>query len=316
MPLDHFVSQVHLKRFGSAELGGRLYAIRKRDQKYMEPLSEDVCRIPEGSTNEYLREPRVVEDFLKLIEPKYNRSIDKLLSSEIDEESIFTISGFIAYVMVCSPTGMRLHAELLQRNLRLQVEEMEAQNLIPPAPPELGEATLGELIDSGAVEIEVDHKYPQALGITQIYEFVQVFGNSDWDLLINDHSDCPFITSDYPVGLEVAIGSPAQNKIVPLAPGLAIRIHPRWEVRFRSQDTGFQRFRHRVHRVRRSEVVAINQTLVRCAEDLVFFPVFGAWVPEFMRKHSGYRIERRQHEGKDRDGKYIIDTQVIARVER
>lgn len=316
MPLDHFVSQVHLKRFGSSELSGRLYAIRKSDQKYMEPHSEDVCRIPDGSTNEYLNEPRVVEDFLRLIEPKYNRSVEKFRSGEIDEEAIFTIAGFVSYVTVCSPTGMRLHADLLRRNLELQVDAMEAQNLIPPPPPELGDTALSNLISEGSVEIVVDKKYPQAIGITQIHEFIQVFGNSNWDVLINEHKDCPFVTSDYPIGLENAADAPVQNKIVPLTPELAIRIRPRWELRFRSQDSGFSRFHPHVQWLRRAEVVAINQMLVRCAEDLVFFPVFAPWVPEFMKKHSGFRIERRQHERSDTNGKYIIDTQVIAKITR
>jgi hypothetical protein len=280
----------------------------------MEPHSEDVCRTSDGSTNEYLNEPRVIEDFLKLIEPKYNRSVEKFRSGEIDEEAIFTIAGFVSYVAVCSPTGMRLHADLLRRNLELQVEAMEAQNLIPPPPPELGDTALSALISDGSVEIEVDKKYPQAIGITQIHEFIQVFGNSNWDVLINEHEDCPFVTSDYPIGLENATDAPVQNKIVPLTPGLAIRIRPRWELRFSSQDSGFDRFHPRVQWLRRAQVVAINQKLVRCAEDLVFFPVFAPWVPGFMEKNSGFRLERRQMEGRDYRGKYIIDSQVIAKI--
>jgi hypothetical protein len=191
---------------------------------------------------------------------------------------------------------------------------MEAQNLIPPPPPELGDTALSALISDGSVEIEVDKKYPQAIGITQIHEFIQVFGNSNWDVLINEHEDCPFVTSDYPIGLENATDAPVQNKIVPLTPGLAIRIRPRWELRFSSQDSGFDRFHPRVQWLRRAQVVAINQKLVRCAEDLVFFPVFAPWVPGFMEKNSGFRLERRQMEGRDYRGKYIIDSQVIAKI--
>ena len=63
MPLDHYVSQVHLKKFYSPALGNRMYAIRKSDLKVFTPRSEDVCRIMDGSTNAYLREDRAIEGF-------------------------------------------------------------------------------------------------------------------------------------------------------------------------------------------------------------------------------------------------------------
>jgi len=316
VPLDHFVSQVHLKRFGAAELSGRLHAIRKSDLKYIAPPSEDVCRIPDGSTNHYLSEPRIIEDFLKGIEPKYNRAVEKVLSGQIDQEAIFVIAGFISYVAVCSPTGMRLHADLLRNNLEFQAKSMEAENLFPPPPLELGEATITEMIDRGSLIVEVDRKYPQAIGITQIHEFIRMFGNSDWDFLLNNHEGCPFITSDYPIGLEAPSGTSAQNMIVPLTPKLAIRIHRSWELPSDTFDFSFRSFRFRTDRLQRSEVVAINRTLAMCADDLVFFPVFAEWVPKFMKKHAGYRIERRQQERWDHKGKFIIDSQVIAKITR
>ena len=63
MPLDHYVSQVHLKKFYAPALGNRMYAIRKSDLKVFTPRSEDVCRIMDGSTNAYLREDRAIEGF-------------------------------------------------------------------------------------------------------------------------------------------------------------------------------------------------------------------------------------------------------------
>jgi hypothetical protein len=108
MPLDHYVSQVHLKKFYSPALGNRMYAIRKSDLKAFTPRSEDVCRIIDGSTNAYLREDRAIEGFLKTIEPNYNAALDKLITGGIDKECIYTIAGFVAYVISCSPTGMRI----------------------------------------------------------------------------------------------------------------------------------------------------------------------------------------------------------------
>jgi len=39
---------------------------------------------------------------------------------------------------------------------------LEGQGLLPPPPPQLGDATLTELLRDGAVDVTIDPKYPQA----------------------------------------------------------------------------------------------------------------------------------------------------------
>jgi hypothetical protein len=135
MALDHYVSQVHLRKFYSPALGNRLYAIRKSDVKAFTPRSEDVCRIMDGSTNAYLREGRAIEDFLKTIEPNYNAALDKLIAGEIDDTCIYTIAGFVAYVISCSPAGMRIGSGPLKSTVETTAAMLEAQGLLPPSSP-------------------------------------------------------------------------------------------------------------------------------------------------------------------------------------
>jgi len=99
MPLDHYVSQVHLKNFYSPDLDGLMYAIRKSDLKSIRTKSQDVCRIEDGSTNAYLKEDRAIEEFLKGVEPRYNASLVKLRQNKIDQECVYCIAGFVAYVV-------------------------------------------------------------------------------------------------------------------------------------------------------------------------------------------------------------------------
>ncbi len=146
MPLDHYISQVYLKKFYSPALGNRMYAIHKTDLKAFTPRSEDVCRIMDGSTNAYLREDRAIEDFLKTIEPNYNTSLEKLIAGKIDKECIYTIAGFVAFVICCSPAGMRIHSSPLKSSVEVTATMMDAQELIPPAPAVLGGARLSELL--------------------------------------------------------------------------------------------------------------------------------------------------------------------------
>ena len=177
MPFDHYVSQVHLKNFYSPVLGHRMYAIRKSDLKFFTPNSKSVCGIHDGSTNAYLRKDRAIEEFLKTIEPNYNSAVEKLRAAKIDDNCIYTIAGFVACVITCSPGGMRVSSGPLKSTVEVTADMMDAKGLIPSPPPELGGATLNELLRSGAVNFTIDAKYPQAIGIASILRLAATFGN-------------------------------------------------------------------------------------------------------------------------------------------
>src|SRR5712691_5438551 len=219
MPLDHYVSQVHLKRFYSPVLGNRMYAIRKTDLRAFTPRAEDVCRIPEGNTNAYLQDDRAIEEFLKTVEPNYNSAVAKLVSGTIDHECIYTIAGFVAYVITCSPAGMRIISGPLRSVVEMQAALMDARGALPRAPAQLGGATLTELLRDGTVMTTIDPKYPQAMGIEAIRRFTALFGNFKWEILRNDFDESPFFTSDFPVAIERTDDPRVLNRIVPLAPG-------------------------------------------------------------------------------------------------
>src|SRR5258705_12404118 len=106
MALDHYVSQVHLRNFYSPTLGERMYAVRKRDGKAFTPNSESVCRIEEGSTNAYLTEDRLIEEFLKGIEPKYNASVKELAGGHFEAECVYVVAGFATYALTRSSRGV------------------------------------------------------------------------------------------------------------------------------------------------------------------------------------------------------------------
>ena len=226
MPLDHYISQVHLKKFNSPALGDRIYAIRKSDLKTFTPNSRAVCVVNDGSTNAYLLEDRAIEKFLETIEPKYTSALEKLAGQKIDQECIYTIAGFVAYVISCSPAGMRIHSGPLKSTVETTAAMMETAGLLPPQPPELAGTSLTELLQKGAVQVKIDAKYPQAMGISSILERTATFGNFKWEILLNDFGDSPFFTSDFPAAIEKTEDPRILNRIVPLAPNLALRIRP------------------------------------------------------------------------------------------
>lgn len=292
MALDHFVSQVHLKRFYAPSLDGRkMYAFRKSDGLTFPCDSRDVCRIPEGSTNNYLQEPRLIEDFLKMIEPNYNEACNLLQSGQIDPDAVFVVAGFAAFVSACSPTAMRLSTGPLQASVRVGGEIMDRVGQIPNAPPELGGKSITELMADGTVIFEIDEKYPQAVGISNVFNTALAYGNFHWDILSNEHADTPFFTSDFPVAVEPSRDPRVVNRLVPLTPTLAVRIRPRLDLAQKKLEPTFEHFSFTRFNLSRQQVVKLNRIIVRCAEDLVFYSRSPPWVSGFVSKHARFRVE-------------------------
>ena len=311
MPLDHYISQVHLKKFYSPALGNRMYAIRKADLKDFRPRSEDVCRIMDGSTNAYLREDRAIEAFLKTIEPNYKGSLDKMIAGTIDKECIYTIAGFVAFVICCSPAGMRIHSNPLKSSVEVTATMMDAQGSIPPAPAALGGRRLSELLRDGTIEVAIDPKYPQAIGINSILKITAIFGNFKWEILHNDFDDTPFFTSDFPVAIEKTSNPRVLNRVVPLAPNLGLRIMPDLSHDRDQPDFSFANFSSCSLRLRHNEVEKLNNLIVRCADETVFYRDDLPWVRPFLAKNRHYRIEPQTRTLRTPTGTLMIFTQAV-----
>lgn len=291
MALDHYVSQVHLKRFYSPALGELFYAMRKSDLKRFTPKAKDVCRLDEGSTNSYLVEPRAIEEFLKTVENRYNAAVSAFETGKPDQVAIYVLAGFVSYLLSCSPAAMRINSGPLKAGLEASAKIVDAMGQFPLPPPALGGKYLSELLESGNVRVEVDPKYSQAIGVANILQRVATFGNFQWDVLINEHSDCPFFTSDFPVANEQTHDRRLIDRIVPLTPTTAVRIHPNIDLQHDATTYEFEKFSCKRRKLSRQEAVKINRLLVQSAEDTVFFRDDQPWVPGFIQKNRHFRIE-------------------------
>jgi hypothetical protein len=311
MPLDHYVSQVHLKNFYSPALDGLMYAIRKSDLKTFRCNSQSVCRIEDGSTNAYLINDRAVEDFLLGVEPKYNASVAKLREDKIDNKCIYAIAGFVAYVASSSPAAMRTHAAPLKGMVESEAAILDRQGLIEKSPPSLGGKSISELLADGTVHVTVDPKYPQALGISNIMYHVSIFGNAQWEILRNEDAHSPFFTSDFPVAIEPTADLRVLSKLVPLTPDLAVRITPRIEMSGADLNFSFAKFGRKQRTIGRRETLEINRFLVRCAEDTVFYRDDRSWIKPFVTKNRRHRIETKVSRLPHGTGFAIVSSQRI-----
>jgi hypothetical protein len=315
MPLDHYVSQVHLRNFYSPNLGEKMFGIRKRDLFQFQCRSEDICRIKNGSTNEYLTHDRAIEDFLLGIEPNYNKSIAKLQNGEIDAECLYVIAGFVSYVISCSPAGMRIHSSMPKFAAEKTTTMLDAKGEFGQAPPELGGKSITELLETGGIQVKVDEKYPQAIGISNITGRLFNLGNFYWEILLNNYSDSPFFTSDFPIAIEYSNDSNVINRIIPLAPHLALRIIPNANINKEEAKKNFNQHRFSLNKLSRKKVANINKLIVQCAESLIFYNNDLPWVKKFAAKYCQYRIEPLVEEIKVANGSYCIFNQRISKAE-
>jgi len=314
MPLDHYVSQVHLKNFYSPKRKCLMSAIRKNDLKSFPTNSDSVCRIESGSTNRYLQDVRAIESFLKGIEPKYNTAIRKLAENQIDAECIYVVAGFVAYVLTCSPAGMRIKSEYLKSMVEEVAQMAEKQELFSASPPELAGESLTQLIKDGKIDIAIDSKYPQAIGINSILSVTNMFGNSTWEVLTNPYSDSPFFTSDFPVTIEETDDPRIRNRVIPLSPSLALRIRPDPNFEENQRNFSFSNFRYHIKKINRTQVTNINRLVVRCAESMVFYRDDCEWIPRFVKKNALFRIKSKTHRIPHGNGMFLWVSEEVEKI--
>ncbi len=313
MALDHYVSQVYLKNFNSPKLGHLLHAIRKSDLKTFTPKSSDVCRIDEGNTNPYLQPERIIEEFLKSIEPKYNSALASVESRAIDLDTIYVIAGFISYVLTCSPAAMRINSAPYKNTVEETAKLVGSWGGIPEPLSELGGESLSELIEEGKVHSKIDPKYPQAQGISSIFNYIRSFGNFKWEILFNALEDNPFLTSDFPVAIEPTSDPRTRARVIPISPTIAVRIIPDIYLDREKFDFAFTNFSCTYKKIDRKQVLAVNRLIVQCAESLVFYRDEYDWIKKFVEKNSKFHIEPEISNLATPDGTLMITRQKVVR---
>lgn len=140
---------------------------------------------------------------------------------------------------------------------------------------------------------------------------IAVLGNFKWEVLLNHSDQSPFFTSDFPVAIEEAEDPRVLNRIVPLAPNLAIRIKPNVSIDRERADLSFSHFEHRARRIGQKQVAEINQLIVRCAERTVFYREEYGWIPKFIARNRHYRVEPTTRKAPTSCGTILFSTQRV-----
>lgn len=195
--------------------------------------------------------------------------------------------------------------------MEMQAKILEELGQIPAPPPELGARNFIELLESGKLRIDIDPKFPQAIGISSILERTGSLGNFHWEILLNDDQSNPFITSDYPVAPEETSDPRIFNRVVPLAPDIGIRIMPDLEFDRERARISFEQFRHRHKKCKFSEVQYLNRLLVRSAESTVYYCDDLERICRFIARNRFYRVDTKNTHRQLNDGVLQISQQKI-----
>jgi hypothetical protein len=73
---------------------------------------------------------------------------------------------------------MRIQAEPLKAELDSVARILDRTGRLPPPPEALKGKSVAELLDNKTLNISVDHKFPQAIGIQHMLEKTAMFGNA------------------------------------------------------------------------------------------------------------------------------------------
>lgn len=288
MALDHYVSQVHLKQFLRQSDKKLLLATRKTDLFEFTPKPKDVCRLEDGSTNEFLTENRAVEDFLKEIEPAYDPCLERIRNGDLDWRSRQVFGGFLAYVQTYTPAAIRMFDPMIRKELENTIHHLEVSGELKPIDcpslPDWHGKSISQLKAEGKVKLDINLKMPQAMATTQLYNIRDSLASSDVTILRPRGSN-RFLTSDFPSIILGHHENKFAQRFLPISPKLGILFHTHTSIEERDQAN------HRFVDIGEKGVSEINNEIIRAAENLVFSTHRYRWLLARVKKWKRFRTE-------------------------
>ncbi len=295
MPGDHYVAQTYLRNFGINGQEGLVNAVRKSNMQRLDAIPvESICRKPNWSNNEYFPEnPRVVEGFLGRFETEWANCVRKLSEDTCDRTTKYLMSGYLAYLRLCTPTAVRLGSSQLSSIVEDSYNKLEEKEFAKPDSEHRDAIKL--IRQHGGIKSHINPNYPKAIGIKTLISLQKVLTTSPW-IVFKNKSSVQFLTSDNPVCLQYHSTGLA-DFYCPLTPKLAIVIHP-----IRDKDSHEGDY---VGSLKPEGVEKMNQLLVQSAEDMIIFNEFPK-IEELVKEYQDWRVEQKTYNIPVEKGNLII----------
>lgn len=280
MAKDHYVAQTYLRSFGLAKNSNLISVVRKSNLSRQNSIPvKSICYEIDWSSNEYFSgNPRVVEDFIKLFEPKWTDCVRRIESGTYDAITKYFMSGYLAYLRTCTPTAARLGCSSLSDIVKHLCDSIEEKEMINP------ETKYRDAIETirnyGGIQVEIQKAFPKAMGINSLISVQKVLSTSQW-IVFKNETEVQFLTSDNPVCLQYWNASQC-DFYCPINPRLAIVIHPLRDAELREDDyLGLLKY---------DGVEMLNRLMVQSAEDKVIFNEYSG-IEDLVREYQDWRVE-------------------------
>jgi hypothetical protein len=209
------------------------------------------------------------------------------------------LSGYIAVLSVCTPASVRTGADRQAKIVEhtatmLMSQKQENPNTLPDF-PSIPKELVGLVDKPNFLKIEIDPKYPHAMGISILPRLHWNFYSADWLVLINDTENF-FLTSDFPVTYYY----PNQRaripfRFVPISPRIGILMRPSLEEADREppqpEPASWPETKVDFGEIKPRFPKILNTLSVQSAERFVISPQDRSWISDVVEKYKDWRME-------------------------
>ncbi len=289
---DHYVAQTYLKNFTNSD--GMLIPYFKNGKAIVgKPKSpKSVCYVPDGSSNSYFSDPRILEEFLTPLENNWNDNLEKLECGEVTPIVKAEIASYLSVLRVNTPTAIRQSQTSLEGLVNSTTKFIASQGLFhsDKFSQEFNDEMVARMMND-EFSCDVNQEYAHAKNIAILDQLPITLCSSDWKVLLANGDK--FLTSDNPLCLYY----PGNNAMVgwfyaPLKPNMALLIRPDpehseiiKERRYDELPDGNVEY----GKIKSKFVFTFNQNLVRHAEEKVFFNQKADWVARLVKLNRGWK---------------------------
>jgi len=283
---DHYVSQTYLKQFIDLSNPGYLNVYRKAYPTKSKPRTpRSICYEPDGDSNPYFpMNPRILDDFLKLIEPQWEKIITEIENEDFNFNNKLLISLYVAYLRSCGFTAKRLGKSLMEEELEL-FRPFLAENVRENIEDHENGIDLINGLLSPDIKIVFDRDYVHAFAIKNLVHVGTTYHNLPW-IIIKNNSSKPFITSDNPAILIYYPDKWYPDTYVPLTPTLSILIPGDPYHKFIGKNLP-----SKITIAGVESVEIFNCEIVKFAEDKIISSLKDDWIRDMVQKYRNWRVE-------------------------
>jgi hypothetical protein len=253
-----------------------------------------VCREWNGDLNEkyFEKNPAILGQLRRIFEKDWNKAIEQLTKKSISPDSKFTLAGYWAHLITCTPQWRATGVQMLEEQIK-QLVHFIAKRKLRDAP--FDASLISTLLNDGRVKPVADPDFVRAMVTKQLLHIAWILYNQMWTVLENE-TDVPFVTSDNPCSIfpDAPLGQPT-TRLLPVTPRLALlatldeRNLPAKEIDLKLPPNGSASGKA----ITKANVKSLNRVTVMNAEQLVFSNGKDGGIANLVAKYKDYKVRVR-----------------------